>query len=161
MPRVPAQMELQCSPWLIVHYKLLHKSGPGSGCDETDQGSVVTPVTCHAWHVSRSVSRVWQSHKITGHNQSWPLRVIACDTELCHLSNYICLTTKRCSSDQNMIFSCQLRQQNSRFCPKLKTKRNIFRAVYFCSSHQIFPVALSFSAAEPQSNWLAQSNLPN
>ena len=149
-----------CSPRLIVHYKLLHKSGPGSGLDESDQASVVTPVTCHAWHVSRSVSRVWQSHKITGHNQGWPLRVIACDTGLCHLSNYICLTTKRCSSDQNMIFSCQLRQQNSWFCPKLKTKRNIFLAVYFCSSYQIFPVALS-SAAVSQSNWLAQSNLPN
>ena len=78
--------------------------------------------------------------------------MIACDTELCHLSNYICLTTKRCSSDQNMIFSCQLRQQNSWFGPKLKTKRNIFRPVYFCSSHQIFPVALS-SAAVSQSNW--------
>ena len=52
-----------------------------------------------------------------------------------------------------MIFSCQLRQQNSWFCPKLKTRRNIFRAVYFCSSYQIFPVALSSTAAVSQSNW--------
>ena len=115
-----------CSPWLIVHYKLLHKSGPG--VMRLTGPSVVTPLSrvtrdmCHeVCHGCDNLIKLRPKSELTT-DHMWHGAMSA-------VQLYLLTRTIMLIRSEYKIFSCQLRQQNSNFSPK------IINTVYIFARH--------------------------